>query len=142
MRKDDILKLPSMPLAGPSYPAGPYRFVDREYMVITYETDPQTLAMSLPEPLEPIEHSLVHFEWIKGAGRGIHEANPIASVLPGQQQVQKIDVGADDLRLGSRASRIPLRSNIRRRTRRASGARRCGGGEDSGSRVIPVLASV
>jgi acetoacetate decarboxylase len=65
MRKDDILKLPSMPLAGPSYPAGPYRFVDREYMVITYETDPQTLAMSLPEPLEPIEHSLMHFEWIK-----------------------------------------------------------------------------
>jgi acetoacetate decarboxylase len=65
MRKDDILKLPSMPLAGPSHPAGPYRFVDREYMVITYETDPQTLAMSLPEPLEPIEHSLMHFEWIK-----------------------------------------------------------------------------
>ena len=65
MRKEDILKLPSMPLAGPSYPAGPYRFVNREYMVITYETDPQALAMSLPEPLEPVEYSLVHFEWIK-----------------------------------------------------------------------------
>jgi acetoacetate decarboxylase len=39
MRKEDVLKLPSMPAAGPSYPAGPYRFVNREYMVITYETD-------------------------------------------------------------------------------------------------------
>ena len=39
MRKEEILKLPSMPAAGPSYPAGPYRFVNREYMVITYETD-------------------------------------------------------------------------------------------------------
>jgi len=65
MRKEDVLKLPSMPAVGPSYPAGPYRFVNREYMVITYETDPQALAADLPEPLEPVEHSLVHFEWIK-----------------------------------------------------------------------------
>ncbi len=65
MRKEDVLKLPSMPAAGPSYPAGPYRFVNREYMVITYESDPQALAADLPEPLEPVEHALVHFEWIK-----------------------------------------------------------------------------
>ena len=32
MRKADILKLPSMPMAGPSYPAGPYRFVNREFL--------------------------------------------------------------------------------------------------------------
>jgi acetoacetate decarboxylase len=38
-----------MPAAGPSYPAGPYRFVNREYMVITYETDPQALVADLPE---------------------------------------------------------------------------------------------
>ena len=44
MRKEDLLKLPSMPAAGPSYPAGPYRFVDREFMVITYETDPDSSA--------------------------------------------------------------------------------------------------
>src|SRR5215468_8480382 len=65
MRKEDVLKLPSMPAAGPSYPAGPYRFVNREYMVITYETDPQALVADLPEPLEPVEDGLVHFEWIK-----------------------------------------------------------------------------
>ena len=43
MRREDILKLPSMPAAGPSYPAGPYRFIHREFMVITYETDPDVV---------------------------------------------------------------------------------------------------
>jgi acetoacetate decarboxylase len=65
MRKEDVLKLPSMPAAGPSYPAGPYRFINREYMIITYETDAQAIRAQLPEPLEPLEDSLVHYEWIK-----------------------------------------------------------------------------
>jgi acetoacetate decarboxylase len=65
MRHDDVLKLPSMPAAGPSYPAGPYRFVDREFLVITYETDPELIRDHLPEPLEPVERPLVHYEWIK-----------------------------------------------------------------------------
>jgi acetoacetate decarboxylase len=65
MRKADVLKLASMPAAGPSYPAGPYRFVDREYMVITYETDPDIIREQLPEPLEPGERPLVHYEWIR-----------------------------------------------------------------------------
>ena len=52
MRKADILKLPSMPMAGPSYPAGPYRFVNREFLVITYETDPDLIRAGLPEPLK------------------------------------------------------------------------------------------
>jgi acetoacetate decarboxylase len=65
MRQEDVLKLPSMPAAGPSYPAGPYRFVDREYMVISYETDPEIIRAQLPEPLEPIEQPLIHYEWIK-----------------------------------------------------------------------------
>jgi uncharacterized membrane protein YagU involved in acid resistance len=29
----------AMPLNNPSYPPGPYRFVDREYMIIAYRTD-------------------------------------------------------------------------------------------------------
>src|SRR6201996_54045 len=65
MRKADVLKLPSMPLAGPSYPAGPYRFIDREFLVISYETDPDLIRAGLPEPLEPIETPIVHYEWIK-----------------------------------------------------------------------------
>jgi acetoacetate decarboxylase len=54
-----------MPAAGPSYPAGPYRFIDREYMVITYETDPEAIAYQLPEPLEPLDQPLAHYEWIR-----------------------------------------------------------------------------
>jgi acetoacetate decarboxylase len=41
-----------MPLNNPSYPPGPYRFYDREYFVIEYLTDPQTLRAVVPEPLE------------------------------------------------------------------------------------------
>ena len=54
-----------MPAAGPSYPAGPYRFVNREFMVITYETDPDLIRAGLPEPLELIDQPHVHYEWIK-----------------------------------------------------------------------------
>lgn len=64
VRADQILELPSMPLAGPSYPDGPYRFVDREYMIITYETDPELIREQLPEPLAPLDRPLVHYEWI------------------------------------------------------------------------------
>jgi acetoacetate decarboxylase len=53
-----------MPLWGSSYPKGPYRFVDREYMVITYETDAEILRRAVPEPLEP-ESNLVAYEFMK-----------------------------------------------------------------------------
>jgi acetoacetate decarboxylase len=65
MRPDEVLKLASMPAAGPSYPAGPYRFVDREYMVIEYETDPDIVREQLPEPLEPLDRPRVLYEWIR-----------------------------------------------------------------------------
>ena len=65
MQRDQILGLPSMPLAGPSYPRGPYRFVDREYMIITHATDPDIIRAQLPEPLEPADEPLVHYEWIR-----------------------------------------------------------------------------
>ncbi len=65
MKAHDILELPSMPLAGPSYPAGPFRFVDREYMIISYETDADMLRQFLPEPLVPPARPIVHYEWIK-----------------------------------------------------------------------------
>jgi acetoacetate decarboxylase len=65
MKAEDILNLRSTPLASPSYPAGPYRFIDREYFTITYETDPALIREHLPEPLEPIEQPIVVYEWIK-----------------------------------------------------------------------------
>lgn len=33
----------SVPLTSPAYPKGPYRFVNREFLVITYRTDPEKL---------------------------------------------------------------------------------------------------
>ena len=65
MKAEDILHLRSTPLASPSYPAGPYRFVDREYMTITYATDPALIRAHLPEPLEPNAENIVVYEWIK-----------------------------------------------------------------------------
>ena len=54
----------SMPLTNPSFPPGPYRFVDREYMIITYRTDPEALAKVVPEPLE-ITAPVVKYEFIR-----------------------------------------------------------------------------
>jgi acetoacetate decarboxylase len=37
MREKDVLNRAfAMPLTNPSYPPGPYRFVNREYLIITY----------------------------------------------------------------------------------------------------------
>lgn len=54
----------AMPLTNPSYRPAPYRFVNREYVIITYRTDPAALAAVVPEPLEVIE-PLVKFEFIR-----------------------------------------------------------------------------
>jgi len=41
----------AMPLTSPAFPPGPYRFIDREYLIITYRTDPAALEAVIPEPL-------------------------------------------------------------------------------------------
>ncbi len=54
----------SMPLTSPSYPIGPYRFSRREYMIITYRTDPDALRAVVPEPLT-FDEPLVKYEFIR-----------------------------------------------------------------------------
>lgn len=54
----------AMPLTNPAYPRGPYRFFDREYVIITYRTDPAALRAVVPEPLE-IDEPLVKYEFIR-----------------------------------------------------------------------------
>src|SRR5205807_10006739 len=54
----------AMPLTSPAYPPGPYRFVDREFMIITYRTDPDKLRAVVPEPLE-VDEPLVKYEFIR-----------------------------------------------------------------------------
>jgi acetoacetate decarboxylase len=53
MNRQQILALPSMPVVGSSYPKPPNRFVNREYLNVTYETDAELLRAVVPEPLEP-----------------------------------------------------------------------------------------
>lgn len=65
MTRDEILKVPSMPAFSPSYPHGPNRFIKREYLIITYESDPDLIRAALPEPLEPAPGNLVYYEWMK-----------------------------------------------------------------------------
>ena len=54
----------SMPLTSPAYPRGPYRFIDRQFLIITYRTEPDRLRAVIPEPLEFTE-PLVKFEFIR-----------------------------------------------------------------------------
>ncbi len=54
----------AMPLTSPAFPVGPYRFVNREYMIITYRTDPQKLRALVPEPLQ-VDGDVVKYEFIR-----------------------------------------------------------------------------
>ena len=83
MTRDEILQVPSMPAFSPSYPRGPYRFLRREYLIITYETDAEALRRALPEPLEPHPENLVYYEWMKmpdSSGFGDYEESGSGAV--------------------------------------------------------------
>jgi acetoacetate decarboxylase len=54
----------AMPLTSPAFPMGPYRFYNREYLIVTYRTDPAKLRELVPEPLE-VAAPLVNFEFIR-----------------------------------------------------------------------------
>lgn len=54
----------AMPLTSPAFPPGPYRFVNREYLIITYRTDPEAIERVLPAPLVAPE-PIVKYEFIR-----------------------------------------------------------------------------
>jgi len=65
MNKKDILKNAyAMPISSPSYSKGPYRFVNREYLIICYKTDIKALKKFVPEPLQ-VKEAIVKYEFIK-----------------------------------------------------------------------------
>jgi acetoacetate decarboxylase len=65
MKVDDVCRQAfAMPLTSPSYPRGPYRFIDREFMIIAYRTDPDALRAVIPAPLEFTE-PIVKYEFIR-----------------------------------------------------------------------------
>jgi len=54
----------AMPLTSPAFPPGPYRFVNREFFIVTYRTDPDALREVIPAPLEMTD-PIVKYEFIK-----------------------------------------------------------------------------
>ena len=54
----------AMPLNNPSYPRPPYKFYNREFVIISYRTDPALLRAVVPEPLEVIGDT-VNYEFIR-----------------------------------------------------------------------------
>lgn len=65
MNRNDVRKQAfAMPLTNPSYPRGPYRFINREFLTITYRTDMEVLRKLVPEPLE-IPEPIVKYEFIR-----------------------------------------------------------------------------
>jgi acetoacetate decarboxylase len=54
----------AMPLTSPAFPMGPYRFVNREFLIISYRTDPDRLRAVIPEPLE-VPAPIVNYEFIR-----------------------------------------------------------------------------
>src|ERR1700674_3077702 len=65
MKADAVRKQAfSMPLQSPSYPPGPYRFINRAYMIITYRTARAALERVVPKPLEIVD-PVVKYEFIR-----------------------------------------------------------------------------
>ena len=64
MKIADIQKAFAMPMTSPAFPPGPYRFVRREFVIITYRTDMDALRAVVPEPLQVLE-PLVKYEFIR-----------------------------------------------------------------------------
>ena len=65
MHEDEVRKSAfAMPLTNPAFPVGPYRFVRREYMIITYKTDRAALERVVPAPLQVVD-DVVKYEFIR-----------------------------------------------------------------------------
>lgn len=65
MKRTDVPRQAfAMPLMNPAYPPGPYRFYHREFMIITYRTDPLKLRELVPEPLM-VDEPVVKFGFIR-----------------------------------------------------------------------------
>lgn len=53
------------PLNPIGYREAPFRFINREYLIITYKSDPKAIRAAVPSPLEPDGSNEVHFEFIR-----------------------------------------------------------------------------
>ena len=65
MNIDDVKRNAfAMPLTSPAFAPGPYRFINREFLIVTYRTDLDALRAVVPEPLQ-ITDPVVKYEFIR-----------------------------------------------------------------------------
>ena len=65
MNIDDVKRNAfAMPLTSPAFPPGPYRFVNREFLIVVYRTDLDALRGVVPEPLQ-VTDPIVKYEFIR-----------------------------------------------------------------------------
>ncbi|WP_213954021.1 acetoacetate decarboxylase [Variovorax sp. dw_954] len=89
MKIDDVRKAFAMPATSPAFPPGPYRFMQREFVVITYRTDMDALRAVVPEPLEVAE-PLVKYEFIRMPdSTGFGDYTESGQVIPVQLRTGK-----------------------------------------------------
>lgn len=84
MKRSDVTKLPSMPLSSPSYGFPPFQFVNREYLIISYVSDPELIRAAVPEPLEPDGSNTILYEFIKmpDSDKGFGDYTETGVVIP------------------------------------------------------------
>ncbi|MDQ2149876.1 acetoacetate decarboxylase [Alcaligenaceae bacterium C4P045] len=87
MRIDDLRRNAfAMPFTSPAFPPGPYRFMQREFVVITYRTDMDALRAVVPEPLEVVA-PIVKYEFIRMPdSTGFGDYTESGQVIPVQLQ--------------------------------------------------------
>lgn len=73
----------AMPFHSPSYPHGPYQYIGREYLTITYRSTIEAVRQAVPEPLR-VDEPLVRIEFVRmpdstgfGAYSGAAQAIPV-----------------------------------------------------------------
>jgi acetoacetate decarboxylase len=85
MKEQDIRENAfAMPVLNPAYPRPPFRFMHREYFIISYESDMAAVRAVVPEPLT-VDKAIVHYEFIRmpdSSGFGDYtESGQVISVL-------------------------------------------------------------
>jgi acetoacetate decarboxylase len=83
MKIDEVRKRAfAMPLTSPAFPPGPYRFINREYLIITYRTDLGALEAVVPEPLT-VDEPFVKYEFIRMPdSTGFGDYTELGQVIP------------------------------------------------------------
>ena len=115
----------AMPLTNPAFPPGPYRFVNREYFIIQYRTDPEALRRVVPEPLE-ITEPVVNYEFIRMPdSTGFGDYTESGQVIPVSYQRPGRQLHPSD---------VPQRSSADRGRARAVGLSQEAGGAEAGRR--------